>query len=112
MGFPTLKKIYDTYKSDEAISFLAIQTVFEGHTFNTKDKLISTQIKYHLPIPMGHDASAYSQKVPIPKTMYNYRSGGTPWVVIIDRDGKVVYNDFHITTEDATALINSLKDKD
>ena len=111
MGFPTLKKIYDTYKGDEAVSFLAVQTVFEGHRFNTKGKLISTQTKYHLPIPMGHDASAYSQKMPIPKTMLDYRSGGTPWVVIIDRDGRVAYNEFHIAPDDAIALINRLKDR-
>ena len=103
-----MKKIYDAYKNNENIVFLAVQTTFEGRTTNTKDKLVPTQVKYDLPVPMGHDASSHSSTYPIPKTMFDYRSGGTPWVVIIGRDGKVAYNNFHIKKEDAIKLINNL----
>ena len=44
----------------------------------------------------------------IPEVMRAYRSGGTPWAVIIDSDGRVIYNGFHIETEQAVALINQL----
>jgi hypothetical protein len=41
----------------------------------------------------------------IPEIMRKYRSGGTPWVVIIDPAGRVVYNDFHIKVDHAVLLI-------
>lgn len=31
--------------------------------------------------------------------MTNYRTGGTPWLVLIDPDGAVVFNDFHVNAE-------------
>ena len=41
--------------------------------------------------------------------MRQYRFGGTPWIVIIDKKGVVRYNDFHISVKDASKLINALK---
>ncbi len=108
MGFPTLKKVYNRFKGNESVVFAAIQTVFEGHSVNTKDKLADTQEKYDLPIPMGHDGLFVSTSMPIPKTMADYRSGGTPWVVIIDKKGMVAFNDFHIQFNDAQKLIMDL----
>jgi len=61
--------------------FIAIQTVFEGHGFNTKGKLRANQKKFDLKVPMVHDAGD-PQSNPIPGTMKKYRSGGTPWTVI------------------------------
>lgn len=54
-----------------------------------------------------HDA-ADPQSDPIPMTMKKYRSGGTPWTVIIDQTGHVVYNQFHIGVDQAATLINDL----
>ena len=42
--------------------------------------------------------------------MVRYRSGGTPWTVIIDPEGKVVYNHFHIESHNAVGLIQNLLD--
>ncbi len=44
----------------------------------------------------------------IPEIMRKYQSGGTPWKVIIDPAGRVVYNDFHIKVAKAVALIEML----
>jgi hypothetical protein len=74
---------------------VGIQTVFEGYRVNTKDKLRKNQLKYDLKIPMAH-AAGNPQTHTAPEIMRKYRSGGTPWTVIIDPDGKVVFNDFHI----------------
>ena len=41
-----------------------------------------------------------------PKTMVDYRSGGTPWAVLISPEGKVLFNDFHINAEGAIQLLN------
>ena len=40
--------------------------------------------------------------------MRRYRSGGTPWTVIIDRDGVVRYNDFSVQPTRAISLIDRL----
>ena len=87
--------------------FLAVQTVFEGYSVNTREKLRANQVKYSLEIPMAHDAGK-PQSDPIPKSMKNYRSGGTPWTVIIDPAGQVVYNHYHIEVDKAVALISGL----
>jgi hypothetical protein len=79
----------------------------KGFYFNTQDKLRASQLKYSLRVPMAHDAGQEASGQ-LPATMRNYRSGGTPWTVIIDPEGAVVYNQFHIGVEQATALIKSL----
>jgi hypothetical protein len=83
---------------------VGIQTVFEGYSINTKDKLRKNQLKHELKIPMAHAAGNH-QTHEIPAIMQNYRSGGTPWTVIIDPKGTVVYNQFHIDANLAAELI-------
>jgi len=56
---------------------------------------------------MAH-AAGNSQTHDIPDIMRKYRSGGTPWAVIIDPKGRVVYNQFHIEVSLADKLIRKL----
>jgi len=56
---------------------------------------------------MAHAAGS-QQNDRIPEIMRNYRSGGTPWTVIIDPQGAIAYNDFHIEAGSAAALIEKL----
>jgi len=86
---------------------VGVQTVFEGYRTNTKDKLRKNQLKYDLKIPMAH-AAGNPQSHAIPDIMRKYRSGGTPWTVIIDPAGTVVYNHFHIDANLAAELINTM----
>lgn len=41
--------------------------------------------------------------------MASYRLGGTPWTVVIDAEGTVRANDFHIAPEKAIELIETLR---
>ena len=107
MGFPTLKSLTEAFKGNDQIIFLAVQTVFDGHVYNTEDKLRENQLKYDLKIPMAHVAGEAANRG-VPAIMTNYRSGGTPWKVVIDPTGRVVYNAFHIEIEKAVFLINRL----
>jgi len=84
-----------------------VQTVFEGYDYNSRDKLRKNQLEWRLKIPMAH-APGNPQNHQIPAIMKNYRSGGTPWTVLIDPKGKVVYNHFHIEPPQAIAIINQL----
>ncbi|MCP4367500.1 MAG: TlpA family protein disulfide reductase [Deltaproteobacteria bacterium] len=106
-GFPTIKALTKEFKSNPDVAFLAVQTVFEGFTFNTENKLRENQIKYDIHVPMAHDTGK-GKPGRTPETMINYRSGGTPWTVIIDPEGTIVYNQFHIDAKKATAMIRRL----
>ena len=106
-GLPTLKKVADRFSQQSEVKFLTVQTVFEGRQANTKDKLREVQQRHKLKMPMGHDAgSAKSGNRSV--VMQRYRSGGTPWCVIVDQEGIVVFNDFHIRPEEAILKITEL----
>lgn len=107
MGFPTLKKLTAAFKGNDQVVFLAVQTVFEGYRVNTRDKLRSNQLRYGLEIPMAH-APGNPVTRESPAVMQAYRSGGTPWKVIIGPAGEVVFNDFHIPVDQAIILIRQL----
>ena len=87
-----------------------MQTVFEGYSINSQAKLRKNQLKYDVIIPIAH-APGNPQTHEIPQIMRDYRSGGTPWTVIINQEGKVIYNHFHIEPDQAVTLIEQLLSK-
>ncbi|MEE9336413.1 MAG: TlpA disulfide reductase family protein [Granulosicoccaceae bacterium] len=97
-GFPTLKKFADAFHEHPDVAIAAVQTVFEGFSSNTQSAVRELQLRYELPFTMGHDAGT-DETQNHPLTMINYRTGGTPWLVLIDPDGTVVFNDFHVNPE-------------
>ena len=103
-GFPTLKALIDQYQGNDEVAFVAVQTVFEGYGTNTPAKAKSTGERYDLDIPIGHSGSTGKPS----RLMRSYRTGGTPWTIIIDRDGVVRYNDFHVTPERGSKIIDAL----
>jgi thiol-disulfide isomerase/thioredoxin len=104
-GFPTLKTLVDRYGEDEEVAFVAVQTVFEGHLSNTPKRGFDCAKRYNLEIPFGHSGSSGKAST----VMRRYRTGGTPWTVIIDAKGTVRYNDFHIRPKQGVQMINALK---
>lgn len=103
-GFPGLKKISDAFEDNPHFVAVSIQTTFEGHAINTAEKMLEIQKQYDLNIMMGHDegdAKTHSH----PKTMISYRSGGTPWAVLISPKGKVIFNGFSINPESAIDVL-------
>jgi thiol-disulfide isomerase/thioredoxin len=107
-GFPTLKKIIARYGDDPKVAIVAVQTTFEGFASNGFDDAKRVAERYDLKIPVGQSGTEEKRSA----IMKNYRTGGTPWTIIIGPDGVVRYNDFHITTEKGGALIDQLKTVD
>lgn len=105
-GFPGLQKIHAALKDSEYFTAVAIQTTFEGYSSNTIDKLEVMQQRYALPITMGHDQGS-SDTHSYPNTMRSFRTGGTPWAILISPDGIVLYNDFSIDAENTIAYLNT-----
>ncbi len=105
-GFPALKKLSDAFPNSDVISIAAIQTVFEGFLVNTQSDVKKLQQQYALPISMAHDAgSAIGDHRP--QTMKKYNTGGTPWTIIINPHGIVVFNDYHIQIDNFIQFIQS-----
>ena len=107
-GFPTLTALIEHYKKIDDVAFIAVQTTFEGFDTNTEAHAKETADRYGLTIPVGQSGSAQQPSA----VMQHYRTGGTPWTVIIDRDGTVQFNDFHIRPGDAVRLIDRLRADD
>jgi thiol-disulfide isomerase/thioredoxin len=102
-GFPTLSRLVAELGS-ENVGFAAVQTVFEGAEVNTFERLRGNQLRYGLGIPFGHAAAPPGASNP--RVMDAYRSGGTPWFVVIAPDGKVVFDGFEL---DPNALLRALR---
>ncbi|EAR00534.1 peroxiredoxin family protein [Maribacter sp. HTCC2170] len=106
-GFPALQEMSKALKSNKNVTFLAVQTVFEGHDENTYDKITEIQRKYEIEIPFGHDPGDEGSGN-ISKIMRHYRTGGTPWFIFIDQRNNVVFNDFHLNVEKAIAFLKTI----
>lgn len=101
-GLPAVQKISHALKGNQKIAFAGIQTVFEGHMINTVDKVREIQLQYDLQMPMGHDPGGPEDR---PYTMLDYRTGGTPWIIVISPERTVVFNDFHINADKAIEFL-------
>ena len=95
-GFPTLLGMMELFADEPNLAVLSVQTVFEGFGTNTLDAAREVAQRYALEIPVGHDAGPNaSGSVLMPR----YRTGGTPWTIVIDRNQKVRFNGFHADVE-------------
>jgi len=104
-GFPTLSALSKHYKNDKDVAFVAIQTAFEGFMVNSPNAAKDIIKKYSLDMPVGHSGSSEKRSI----FMNNYKSGGTPWTVIIDKNGIVRFNDFHADVNEIIKYMDFLK---
>ena len=100
-GLPAMQKISRALSDNPKVAFAGIQTVFEGSLFNTRGKVRKIQLKYDLKMPMAHDPG-----IDRSFTMMDYRTGGTPWIILIDPSRRVVFNDFSINADRVIDFIN------
>lgn len=105
-GFPALQKVATAFQDDPRVAVAAIQTVFEGFSSNTREAVRKLQLRYALRIPMGHDPGNFGGER-LPATMRRFRTGGTPWIIVIDREGRVVHNSFHVNADAVIAHFRS-----
>jgi methionine-R-sulfoxide reductase len=106
-GFPTLARLVQRLHSSEILGLAAVQTVFEEFEHNTYEAMLADQRRYALPIPFGHDAG---QGRPDAGSvlMQRYRSGGTPWFIVIDPQNVVAFNGFHLDAERLIELLERM----
>lgn len=104
-GFPTLKELSDRFADKDDVAFVAIQTTFEGFQSNTADRAKAMGERYDLDIPIAHSGTGNERS----KVMRAYRTGGTPWTILIDKTGVVRFNDFHLTPAEGERRLNDLR---
>ncbi len=107
-GFPALQQFSEVFHDHPQVAIAGIQTVFEGFGSNTKADVRKLQKRYDLPVTMGHDPGNRDdpQGDHRSQTMKLYRTGGTPWLIVIDPAGTVVYNHFNVNV---TKLIEHIQ---
>ncbi|MEM0968908.1 MAG: TlpA disulfide reductase family protein [Verrucomicrobiota bacterium] len=110
LGFPAIQEIKEALADEPLVVSLAVQTVFEGHHINTKEKIRETQKQFGLSIPFGHDPGTKASGGRS-QLMHLYRTGGTPWNVVINDQGVVVANGFHIDPELAIPFLRELAEE-
>ncbi|MGB6220760.1 MAG: hypothetical protein WBG04_06995, partial [Haloferula sp.] len=64
--------------------------------------------KFKLKMPIGQSGEK-GKRSAIKK---NYKAPGTPWSIIIGKDGKVKFNDFLIEPKEARKIIDAELEKD
>lgn len=112
IGLPSLQEMVKALKESDHVSFMAVQTVFEGEDANTYQKMIEVQKKYDLHIPFGHDPGDEGRtgtSIGRSTIMNDFKTGGTPWFIFIDEHNKVVFNDFHLDAKKAIEYLLTLK---
>ncbi len=105
-GFPTLVKVQEALGDNDGLAIAAIQTTFEGFQTNTADKIPDIRVRYGLTVPIGHDAGD-PEGERLPQTMRDYRTGGTPWLILINPAGVVAFNGFHADAGRLIAFLES-----
>ncbi len=104
-GFPTLRALLDIYGDNEGIRFAAVQTVFEGFHTNTADAAREIVKRYDLQsIPVGQSGLPGKDS----KVMRDFKTRGTPWTVIINPEGEVIYSGFHLDVVQGKQIIEGL----
>ncbi len=103
-GAPTMRALVQGLAGQDSVALLAVQTVFEGFEVNTYDAMLGFQAEQRLSIPFAHDPGDAATGLRSDILM-RYRTGGTPWFIVIDPQDRVVFNDFHV---DADGLVRQV----
>jgi len=88
-------------KSEDVVCF-HLQTVWEGQHVNKPEAGERIRKQFRIDAPIGYDAHVDGARLSI--FMRQYDTGGTPWTVVIDKKGKVVFN--AVTPKDADTLVD------
>ena len=87
-----MKKIVDNLHGKD-FGFAVIHTAFDDDPFNSQERILEMQQKYALNVPFGHDPKSGDN---YPTFMMDYRTRGTPYFIILNPKGELVFSDFNL----------------
>ena len=101
-GFPTMQKLVKNL-ADKGFGFAVVHTAFDDDPQNSQERVREMQLKYDLKIPFGHDPKNGDS---YPTVMQDYRTRGTPFFLVIDPNGGLVFADFSLDADKLIAAFN------
>lgn len=106
-SIPLMLKWEAKYKNNNGVQLLGIHTVFEGHSYQTPERLKNYIKEKGITHPVAIDRYVSSQR--ISETMIRYQTRGTPEMAIIDKKGILRFKEFgRFDVEKAERLIEQL----
>ena len=78
----------------------------QGHANEEGNTLLFDQAHHLDRIPFGHDDGSNTGNK-YSNMLDNYKTGGTPWHIIIDKDGIVVFDGFEIEAQQAVRVLEA-----
>jgi len=104
-GLPTMSAVQRHFADNDEVAFVALQTVLEGFDVNCPDEALASVTRHGLSVPVGHDPGQDRSSSDV---MRPYRSGGTPWIVLIDQNGIIRLNGLQADPGDLIDTIEAL----
>ena len=104
-ALPMAKQLADHYADDKAVAVVVVQTAFTAFGQNNADAVPEMAQKHGLKVPFGHCGD---QGKP-PLLLVRYKARGTPWVLVIDRAGKIRKSGNFFPPDELIQLIEQLK---
>lgn len=93
ISIPLMNEWSEKWADRDDVMVVSIHTVFEGHDVQTPDRLRAFIREKQIRHPVGIDKySGPDSDTPI--TMNRFNTGGTPHVVIVDKEGQVRFSHF------------------
>lgn len=92
-GLPLAQQIHEAFPRDQ-VEVIGLHTVFEHHTAMTPVSLKAFLHEYRIGFPVGVDTPGAEGKGPLPLTMERYGLRGTPSLLIVDPQGRLVSHHF------------------
>lgn len=74
------------------LALVSIHTVFEGHSVQTNERLKTFVKEKGMDHPVGVDMHEMDTR--LPDTMINYQTRGTPEIAIVDKQGRLRFQQF------------------
>jgi len=85
-SIPQAKKVHALFAQYD-LMVIGLHTVFEHHQAMTEVSLKAFLHEYRIEFPVAIDQPFDDPKQALPKTMSEYQMGGTPTLLMIDRNG-------------------------
>jgi hypothetical protein len=90
---PLLQRWRALYGGREDIAITLVHSVFEGHDYQSPERLREFIRENGILQPVGIDAYDDADEL-VPVTMRRFETGGTPHLVIVDKDGMLRFTHF------------------
>jgi peroxiredoxin len=87
-SIPQARRVHALFGGED-VAVVGLHTVFEHHIAMGEEALKAFAHEYNLTFPIGIDTPSRDDKDPIPQTMRLYNMGGTPTLLLIDRQGRL-----------------------